>query len=84
MEEKAEGFEGGVGGAGGVEREMLQLWGDKTTVQHLTCGCVGGREAEVGGPTGLHTVALLHWGWGGGVAGMQLISFGEMDHSLEH
>lgn len=83
MEEKAEGFEGGGGGGWGrVEREMLQLWGDKTTVQHLTCGCAEGWGE--GGPTGLHTVALLHWGCGGGVAGMQLIRFGEMDHSLEH
>lgn len=30
MEEKQRG--------GGVEREMLQLWGNKTTQQHLTCG----------------------------------------------
>lgn len=34
---------GGVGGRWGcVEREMLQLWGDKTTELHLTCGCVEG------------------------------------------
>lgn len=60
---------------GGVEREMLQLWGNKTTEQHLTCGLEEGGHEACGG---LHTVALLQ---GGG--GVQLIRFGEMDHSLK-
>lgn len=58
---KAEGFEGG----GGVEREMLQLWGDKTTEQHLTCGCAGGGG---GGPrwaahSGIVTLGVARGCW---------------------
>lgn len=34
MEEKQRGE--------GVEREMVQLWGNKTTQRHLTCGGTGG------------------------------------------
>lgn len=70
---KAEGW-----GGRGVEREMLQLWGeqDNRTASHMWGGGGGGAT----GPWGLHTVALL---WGGvGAGGMQLIRFGEMDHSL--
>lgn len=61
---------------GGVEREMLQLWGDKTTEQHLTCGLEEGGHEACGGCTQWH----CYKGVGGG--GTQLIRFGEMDHSL--
>lgn len=69
MEEKQRG--------GGVEREMLQLWGNKTTEQHLTCGLEEGGHKACGGCTQWHCYRGVGGGWG-----VQLISFGEMDHSL--
>lgn len=53
-------------GGGGVEREMLQLWGNKTTQQHLTCGRGWGR-------VGVKAAGAAHSGiviWG-----VQLIRF---------
>lgn len=50
---------------------MLQLWGDKTTQQHLTCG-----KGEVG----VQAVGAAHSGIVTGV-GVQLIRAREMDHS---
>lgn len=46
MEEKQRGGE--------VEREMLQLWGDKTTEQHLTCGLEEGGHGACGSCTQWH------------------------------
>lgn len=60
---------------GEVEREMLQLWGDKTTEQHLTCGLEEGGHEACGGCTQWHCYK--------GGKGVQLIRFGEMDHSLK-
>lgn len=64
--------------SGGVEREMLQLWGNKTTQQHLTCGWGGG-----GGGGGRQGSRAAHSGIVIRGGGMQLIRFGEMDHSLK-
>lgn len=57
MEEKQRG--------GGVEREMLQLWGNKTTEQHLTCGLEEGGHEACGGCTQWHCYKGVG---GGGVA----------------
>lgn len=65
MEDKQRGGE--------VEREMLQLWGDKTTEQHLTCGMEEGGHEACGSCTQWHCYK----------GGVQLIRVGEMDHSLK-
>lgn len=57
MEEKQRG--------GGVEREMLQLWGDKTTEQHLTCGWGGSRVAGAHKAVGAAHSGIVIRGVGG-------------------
>lgn len=49
-----------VVGGGGVKREMLQLWGDKTTEQQLTCGCAegGGGGAHWAAHSGIVTLGV--------------------------
>lgn len=71
MEEKQRGE--------GVEREMVQLWGNKTTQRHLTCGGTGG-GVGVKAAGAAHSGIVIR-GRGGG--GMQLIRLREMDHSFK-
>lgn len=70
MEEKQRGE--------GVEREMVQLWGNKTTQRHLTCGGTGG-GVGVKAAGAAHSGIVIR-GRGGG---MQLIRLREMDHSFK-